>query len=177
MRKSSPRLLAVSLLVLPLCLSACAPDLKPVNGGSYRDPQVGFELTLPQEDGWQLLSWEDVDFVLWEPKTGATIVVDVNPLKEDLEPAVLTNQLLIAFERKQIISQDTVMVNGREAMKTILEGWVERTEITAEVYVMRGGGSFYDVMFWAPHDAFPRKVEQFHLFLLGINFLQPKGPQ
>jgi hypothetical protein len=176
MRKASLKLLAVPMFLFPLWLSTCAPHLKPIiEDERYSDPQGRFELTFPKEDGWQLLSWEGIDLALWDPKTGATIVVAVTPLKEEVDVANLTRHLLIAFERKQIISQDTEKINGREALKTVLEGWVDKTEIRAEVYAVKGEGAFYDIIFWAPRDAFPRKAEQFHQFLLSINFLQPKG--
>ncbi|HEX9948824.1 MAG TPA: hypothetical protein VGB29_01610, partial [Thermodesulfobacteriota bacterium] len=86
-----------------LCCSACAHQLKPAAGGSYSDPKGHFELTLPDE-GWQLLSWEDVDFVLWDRGSGATMVVNVTPLKQGADLITLTNHLLIAFEGKRIIS-------------------------------------------------------------------------
>jgi len=120
-----------------------------------------------------LLSWKDVDFVLWEQKTGATIVVNVTSLKEETNLIALTNQLLIAFEGKQIISRDSELFQGCEALKTVLEARVEGTEIAAEVYVVRGAGVCYDIMFWAPRDVFPRQVEAFHRLLLGIHILKP----
>ena len=119
------------------------------------------------------MSWKDVDFVLWDQATGATIVVDVTPLKQGTDLITLTNHLLIAFERKQIISQDIEQVQGREALKTVLGAWAEGAEIKAEVYVVRGEGVRYDIIFWAPLEVFPRKVEAFHQFLVGITFLQP----
>jgi hypothetical protein len=176
MSKVYLRYLLFPIFLFSLWCSHCGPHLKPIEGGSYSDPQGHFALSLPR-GGWQLLSWKDVDLALWDPKEGATIVVNVTPLKEEMDLGTLTRHLLIAFERKQIISQDNERVKGREAVKTVLEGWVERSEIKAEVYVVRGEGVLYDIIFWAPRDAFPRKVEQFHQFLLGINFLQPKGPQ
>jgi hypothetical protein len=111
MSKIFLRHLAFPLLLFSLCCSACAHHLKPVAGGSYGDPQGYFEVTLP-ENGWQLLEWKGVDFVLWDRKEGATIVVDVNPLKEDLDLVTLTNHLLIAFEGKKIISRDTEKIDG-----------------------------------------------------------------
>lgn len=119
------------------------------------------------------MSWEDVDLTLWHEKEGATIVVIVTSLKEDVDLATLARHLLIAFERKQIISQSTVTIDEREAFKTVLKGWVKKTEVKAETYVVRGEGVFYDIIFWAPRDAFPRKVEVFRQLLAGINFLQP----
>jgi hypothetical protein len=172
MSKTSLRYLVFPLILFSLCCSAYAHQLKPVTGGSYSDPKGHFELILPDE-GWQLLSWKDVDFVLWEQRTGATMVVNVTPLKQGVDLITLTNHLLIAFERKQIISRDNELFQGREAVKTVLEGWVERTEIKAEVYVVRGAGVCYDIIFWAPRDAFPRRVEAFRQFLVGITFLQP----
>jgi hypothetical protein len=172
MSKASLRYLVFPLFLFSLYCSACAHQLKPVAGGSYSDPKGHFALTLPQE-GWQLLSWKDIDFALWDQKTGATMVVNVTPLKQGTDLITLTNQLLIAFERKQIFSRENELFQGREAVKTVLEGWVERTAIRAEVYVVRGAGVCYDILFWAPRDAFPREVETFHQFLLGITFLQP----
>jgi len=179
MSKTSLRYLVFPLILFSLCCSACAHQLKPAAGGSYSDPKGHFELTLPwfkdhpREQGWQLLSWEDVDFVLWDRGSGATMVVNVTPLKQGADLITLTNHLLIAFEGKRIISRDNELFQGREAVKTVLEGWVERTEIKAEVYVVRGAGVCYDIIFWAPRDVFPSKVEAFHQFLVGITFLQP----
>ncbi|UCC66413.1 MAG: hypothetical protein JSW32_00195 [Deltaproteobacteria bacterium] len=122
-----------------------------------------------------LLSWEEVDLALWDSREGATIVVNVNPLRRDLDLSNLTRHLLIAFERKKIISQDPTKVNGREALRTVLEGWAEGTEVKVEAYVVKGNGVVYDILFWSPLDVFSRKVETFHQFLAGLNFLRPEG--
>lgn len=176
MSKAYLKLLTFPILLFPLFCSNCAPHLQLTEEGRYSDPQGNFQLTVSR-DGWQLLSWEDVHFVLWDPEEGATIVVNVTSLKEEVDLATLTRHLLIAFERKQIISQETTKVDGREAVKTVVEGWVEKTAVKAETYVVRGEGVFYDIIFWAPRDTFPRKIETFRQFLGGIKFLQPKGPQ
>jgi len=174
MSKRSLTYLAVSLFFFfsPLWLSNCAPRLQLVEGGRYSDPQGYFALSIP-ENGWQLLSWKDVDFSLWDQDEGATIAITVTPLKEDAELTTLARHLLIAFERKQILSQGVEKINEREALKTVLEGWVEGTEIKAEAYVVKGDGVFYDIIFWAPQEAFPRKVEAFHQLLSSITLLQP----
>ncbi len=171
MSKTSLRYLVFPLILFSLCCSACAHQLKPAAGGSYSDPKGHFELTLPDE-GWQLLSWEDVDFVLWDRGSGATMVVNVTPLKQGADLITLTNHLLIAFEGKRIISRDNELFQGREAVKTVLEGRVEKTEIKAEVYVVRGAGVCFDIIFWAPRDVFPRRVETFHQLLASIHFPQ-----
>jgi hypothetical protein len=49
---------------------------------------------------------------------------------------------------------------------------VDGTEIKAEAYVVKGDGVFYDIIFWAPREAFSREIDAFHQFLVGINFLQ-----
>jgi hypothetical protein len=173
MSKVSLTYLTIFLLIIsPFLLSNCAPRLQLVEGGSYSDPQGYFELSFP-ENGWQLLSWKDVDFTLWDQDEGAAIVITVTPLKEDIALTTLARHLLIAFERKQILSQGIAQVNGREAVKTVLDGWVEGTEIKAEAYVVKGDGVFYDIIFWAPCEAFPRTVEAFHQLLVGITLSQP----
>lgn len=168
MRKVSCKYLTCLLLFISFSLFHCAPQLQLVEGGRYSDPKGYFDFTLP-EDGWELLSWKDVDFALWVPKNGATIVITVTPLQEDVDATTLTRHLLIAFERKHIISQGADKVDGREAVKTVLDGWVEGAEVMAEVYVVKGEGVVYDIIFWAPRDAFPRTVEAFHHVLAGVN--------
>ena len=172
MAKASLKHPVFFLVLFSLWLFSCAPRLQLVEGGIYSDPQGYFELSIP-ENGWQLLSWKDVDFALWDQDEGATIVITVTSLKEDVELTTLARHLLIAFERKQILSQELKKVNGREAVKTVLEGWVEGTEIKAEAYVVRGEGVFYDIIFWAPREAFPYTVEAFHQLLGSITLLQP----
>ena len=172
MRKAALTYLAIPFLLFIFWCSHCTPRVQLVEGGRYVDPQGYFELTLPQ-GSWELLSWEDVDFALWDPQEGATIVVNVTPLKKDVNLGTLTRHLLIAFEHKEIISQNTVTIDGREAAKTVLKGWVEGTEVDAEAYVVRGKGVVYVIIFWAPREAFPGTVEAFHQFLLTITFLQP----
>ena len=172
MAKASLKYPVFPLILFSLWLFSCAPRLQLVEGGIYSDPQRYFELSIP-ENGWQLLSWKDVDFALWDQDEGATIVITVTSLKEDVELTTLARHFLIAFERKRILSQEAEQVNGREAVKTVLEGWVEETEIKAEAYVVKGDGVFYDIILWAPREAFPRKVEAFHQLLVGITLLQP----
>jgi hypothetical protein len=174
MSKRSLTYVAFSLLIFfaLLWLFSCTHRLQLVEGGRYSDPQGYFELSIP-ENGWQLLSWKDVDFALWDEDEGATIAITVTPLKEDVELATLARHLLIAFERKRVLSQRAEKINGREALKTVLEGWVEGTEIKAEAYVVKGDGVFYDIIFWAPRETFPRKVEAFHQLLAGITLLKP----
>jgi hypothetical protein len=172
MSKVSLGYLALPLLLFSLSCSARAHQLKPVAGGSYSDHKGHFELTLPPQ-GWQMLSWKDVDFALWDQNTGATMVVNVIPLKQRADLITLTNHLLIAFEGKRIISRETEKIDGREALKTVLEAMVEKTAIMAEVYVVRGEGVCYDILFWAPRDAFSRQVEAFHQLLASVHFLQP----
>jgi hypothetical protein len=173
MSRNSLIYLTVVFLIIffPLCLSNCAPRLQLVEGGIYSDPQGYFELSIP-ENGWQLLYWKDVDFALWDQDKGATIVIQVTPLKGDVALSTLARQSLIAFERKQVLSQEAVQVNGRDAVKTLLDGWVEETEIKAEAFVVKGDGVFYDIIFWAPREAFPHTVGAFRQVLDSITFLQ-----
>ena len=175
MRQACRKYFLYSFILLLLWCAGCAHQLTPVATGTYSDPRGHFALTLP-EGGWQMLSWEEVDCVLWDQKTGATIVVDAAPFKEKekIDLANLTRHLLIAFERKQIISQDAVHVKGREALRTVLTAWAEGTEIQAEIYVVRGEGVRYDIILWAPRSVFPSVSGVFHRFLENVTFAQPR---
>lgn len=169
-------MLPLSLLIFPLWWFSCAPISHPVEGGKYRDSQGYFEFLLPPGE-WAMVSWEEVNCALWDPQDGATMVVNVTPLQEDMDLFILARHLLIAFERKKIISQDTIEVQGRETVKTVLEGVAEGIAVTAEVYVVKGEGMLYDLIFWAPSEVFSRKREVFHHVLNTISFLQPRRPQ
>jgi hypothetical protein len=172
MRKRYPKYLVLFALLILFLPAQCTPRVHVAAGGQFIDPERYFELSIPL-NGWQLLSWEKVNLVLWDSQTGATIVVNVNRLKGDLNLIALANHLLISFEGERIISRDTEQIDGREALKTVLEARVEQTAITAEAYVVRGNGVSYDIVFWAPRDVFPRQVEAFHHVLASLHFLQP----
>jgi hypothetical protein len=169
MAKTSLRYVALSLFVLVLCCPACAHQLAAVNGGIYTDPKGYFELTLPTA-GWQSLSWKGVDLVLWDRDSGATMVVDAAPVEKGANLINLSNHLLIAFERRQVISRNHELIQGREAVKTVAEAWVEGTAIKTEIYVVRGREVSYNIMFWAPRDVFPRQVGTFQQLLYSIHF-------
>jgi hypothetical protein len=162
-------------LFFPLLWLRCAPTFTLIEGNRYRDPAGYFEFLYP-EGNWTLLSYKNVGLVLWKPQQGATIVVNATPLNRDLDVYNLTRHLLIAFERKRIISQDTIEVNGRVALKTVLVAWVEKTQIKAEAYVVKSEGVVYDILLWSPLEVFSDNVELFHQFLTGISFLHHKEP-
>jgi hypothetical protein len=175
MRQVNWKYFFCSLIPILFWCAGCAHQLTPLTNGTYNDPRGRFALTLT-EGSWQLLSWEDVDCVLWDQKTRTTILVDATPFKEreKVDLANVTRHLLIAFERKEIISQDSVMVKGREAIRTVLTAWAEETEIAAEIYVVRGEGMRYDILVWAPRAVFPGVSGLFHRFLEDITFSLPR---
>jgi hypothetical protein len=175
MRQACRKYFFCSFILILLWCAGCAQQLTPLTSGTYSDPKGRFVLTVP-EGSWQLLSWEDVDCVLWDQKTRATILVYATPFKEPakVDLANVTRHLLIAFERKEIVSQDAVTVKGREALRTVLTAWAEKTEIEAEVYVVRGEGMRYDILLWAPRAVFPGVSGLFHRFLEELTFSQPR---
>jgi len=175
MSKAFLKFMLFSFLLFPLWWLSCAPTFKLVEGNRYRDPAGYFEFLYPKGN-WTLLSHKNVALVLWNPQQKATIVVNVTPLDRDLDLYNLTRHLLIAFEHKRIISQDTVGLNGRESLKTVIRAWAEETKVKAEAYVVKRDGVVYDILFWSPLEVFPYNVELFHQFLTGIRFLHPKEP-
>ena len=175
MRQASRKYFFCSFILILFWCAGCAHQLTPLTTGTYSDPHGRFVLKVP-EGSWQLLSWEDVDCVLWDQKTRSTILVDAIPFKEQekVDLANVTRHLLIAFERKEIVSQDTVTVKGNEGIRTVLTAWAEETEIEAEVYVVRGERVRYDILMWAPRAAFSGVSILFHRFLEDLTFSRPR---
>jgi len=141
-----------------------------VAGGIYRDPHGYFEFSFPR-DGWSLLSSKASDLTLWNARMGAGIVVNVSALQEDRELSILTRHLLIAFERKRVISRETAVVDGKEAVRAVVEGWIEKSKVMAEVYVVKGEGVVYDIVFWSPTEVFAQTVQIFQQFLGTLHFV------
>jgi hypothetical protein len=105
MRQACRKYFLYSFILFLLWCVGCAHQLTPVTTGTYSDPQGRFVVTLP-EGSWQMLSWEEVDCVLWDHKTGTTIVVDVTPFpskkndkknKGEIDLINSTRHLIIAF--------------------------------------------------------------------------------
>jgi len=137
-----------------LAVAACAGPT--IDNGIFRAPS-GYRVTLPR-DGWSVDRDSGADLELRHQSGSAAMLVngvcDVPAVGR--RPDVLVRQLLLGLRDRKVIESGEVLVNGRTATHTLMEGRMqkldERTRI--ESYVLKGDHCVWDLLYVAEPGAF-----------------------
>ncbi|MBX3250607.1 MAG: hypothetical protein KF901_25745 [Myxococcales bacterium] len=129
-----------------LVLVACGgPRLE---AGVYRDGPVAFAIAEPA--GWQRLSVGRSNDLAWE-RAGAVIQIN-GACRDSLDiPLVaLTNHLLVGFTEREIVAQELVPMDGREALRTHVRAKLDGVARELVLHVLKKDGCVYDMALVAP---------------------------
>jgi hypothetical protein len=85
----------------------------------------------------------------------------------------LTRQLLVGYTDRQLVSQERVALDRREALRTRLSARLDGVPIELDLFVLKRNGCIFDLSFVAPADSFARRAPDFASFVGG--FAQTKG--
>lgn len=129
-----------------LLLVACGgPRLE---AGVYRDGPVAFAVAEPT--GWRPLDVGGSNDLAWE-RAGAIIQIN-GACRDSLDiPLVaLTNHLLIGFTEREIIAQELVPMDGREALRTHVRAKLDGVPRELVLHVLKKDGCVYDMALVSP---------------------------
>lgn len=142
-----------------------------LEGGVYRGNEVQYRVGQIGA-GFQSVSVADHNDLAWSNhETGA--LVQVNSTCEadmDVPLTALTNHLLIGFTEREIRSQETHPLDGREALVTNVVAKLDGVLRTMLLVVLKKDGCVYDMSLIAPDEAsfasarpsFEQFVGEFH---------------
>jgi hypothetical protein len=142
-------------MALILALTGCAG--RRLEGDGYRSPK-GYRVSLPGP-GWQRVSDSRADLELRHGNAAAILVnasCDSRLAGRPLE--ALGRELLAGFSGREVQARDTAVVAGRESAHLVVEGHEGRQgeRVRLELFVLRGDGCVYDLLYAAPPAEFPR---------------------
>lgn len=155
------------LLLSAFVVSACSgPSFA---GGVYRDRSVAFRLG-DKPASWQRIEVSDAKLAFRDDSAQTTTLVNArcDLDGEDAPLASLTQHLFLLFTEREIIEEQLLPLDGREALRTVLRAKLDGVPKAFEVYVLKKDGCVYDfVQVSAPETfddgrpAFARFVEGF----------------
>ncbi|WP_433933372.1 hypothetical protein AB3662_03635 [Sorangium cellulosum] len=154
------------LLALALALAGCGgPSF---DGTIYRGPDVAFRVP-PAPASWRQISVSDAAVAYRDDANGATIALNGRCKNEEDVPLVsLTNHLFLHFTEREVLKQELVPFDGREALHTVISAKLDGVPKVFDVWVLKKNGCVYDMLliadparYAASEPAFTRMVRGF----------------
>jgi hypothetical protein len=163
------RWLAMSLVgALALAgLGACASS--GLEGNVYRGKGYAFRVG-KQPETWRRLEVADGALAFRDDANDGTVAMSGRCRidGEDVPLAALTQHLFLQFTEREIVSQEVVPFDGREAMHTVLSAKLDGVPEKFDVWVLKKDGCVYDMYYFAQPARFDAGVGAFREFLRGF---------
>ncbi|MGK3989963.1 hypothetical protein WME99_43370 [Sorangium sp. So ce136] len=152
--------------LLALALAGCGgPSF---NGTVYRGEDVAFRVPAAPAS-WRQISVSDAAVAYRDDANGATIALNGRCRNEEDVPLIsLTNHLFLHFTDREVLKQEVVPFDGREAMHTVLSAKLDGVPKVFDIWVLKKNGCVYDMLliadparYAAGEPAFTRMVRGF----------------
>jgi hypothetical protein len=161
----------LAILVLSGLATGCRhSDLR---AGVFTKSDVRYRIgELPP--GWKQTSFRDNDLAWMANDTGHSIAL--NSTCDGYQEAplpVLTQHLLMGFSGRQLIKQETVPLDGRDALRSHYLAKLDGVPIELLLVVMKKNGCIYDFTYVSPVGQFADKLADFEHFLQGFKTEAP----
>ena len=148
-----------------VALTGCAG--RRIENGVYHSAK-GYRVTVPGPD-WMVTEESRADLELRHQDGAAAMLANAQcddgpkPRSGDL----LLGHLLIGIRGRATIEQEEVSVNGRQAVRRVLDGRLDGDEgpTRIEVYVLKDGRCVYDFVYAAPPASFDAWRPEFRRFV------------
>jgi len=157
-----------AVLAAGLALAAAACGGPSFDGTVYRGNEVAFRVPRAPE-GWQRLDVSDAAVAYRDEANNATVAVSGRCRNEDDVPlAALTQHLFLQFTEREILTQEVVPLDGREAMHTVLAAKLDGVPKKFDVWVLKKDGCVYDLILIAEPARFEAGAATFSRLVRGF---------
>jgi hypothetical protein len=160
-----------------LLLAACGgTGRKAFDGAVYRAGPVAFQVP-PVPAGWRAVEVTDASLAYRDEPHAASILLNARCHRPDEgTPLVaLTNHLLMGSTGREVASQQTEPLDGREALRTTLRAKWDGVPIAFDIFVMKKDGCVYDFVYMGDPAAFDAGAREFDGFVRGFRTLPGSG--
>jgi hypothetical protein len=140
------------------------------DGSVYRGSDVAFRVG-PLQGGWRRIEVNGALLSFRDDQSGATIAMNgrCGVDGDDVPLAALTHHLFLNFTKRQVESQQTVELDGREALRTELSAELDGVAKRFVVYVLKKDGCVYDFMWIGADGAAQASASEFQRFVQGFS--------
>jgi hypothetical protein len=131
--------------VLALAPSACGSHF---DGMVYRNDDLAFAVGATPTS-WRPIDVSDARLAYRDDSRDATIALHARCGKDgdDVPLKALTQHLFIHFTDREVLSQQVVSLDGREAMRTLMHAKLDGVPRRFLVYVLKKDGCVYDFLY------------------------------
>jgi hypothetical protein len=129
----------------------------------------------PVPGGWQPLRVEGADVAYRDPAREGSALFDVRCGRRDDDAplSVLTEHLIMGTTDRELVGEETVPLDGREALHTLMRAKLDGVPMNYDIYVMKKDGCVYDLVYVAPPDRFAEGQSDFERFAHGLHAASP----
>jgi hypothetical protein len=146
------------------------------DGTTYRGKGIAFEVPA-QPESWQALDVSHAAIAFRDVSNDATIAVNGRCGKDapDVPLVSLTQHLFLQFTEREILTQEVMPFDQREAMHTVMLAKLDGVPKKFDVWVLKKDGCVYDLLFIASPERFEAGIELFRRFAQGFKALPSDG--
>lgn len=153
---------------LCVALAGCAGGGVEVRGSTVVGDDLSYAFG-PVPERWRRIHVESNDAAWFDPDTAGTIHVDHTcDRSQDTPLAALVQHLLIGFTQREVVSEETIPFDRREARHVVVRASLDGVPRTMELYVMKRDGCVFDLGYAAPPARFDRGQADFTAFARGF---------
>jgi hypothetical protein len=174
---SSPSRARTPCLALALGLLGLAACGGPSFDGSVYRGQ-GYAFKVPRSPGnWTRIEVDDGALAFRDEPNDATIAVSgrCKVDGEDVPLRSLTQHLFLQFTEREILKEEVVPFDGREAMHTVVVAKLDGVPNQFDVWILKKDGCVYDLYYIAPPARFEAGVGAFRSFVQGFTTVPPNA--
>jgi hypothetical protein len=156
-------------MIAALSICACGAAF---DGTTYRAKGIAFEVPPPPES-WQRIDVSHAALAFRDVASDATIAVNGRCGQDapDVPLASLTQHLFRQFTDREIVTQEVIPFDQREAMHTLLLAKLDGVPKKFDVWVLKKDGCVFDLIYLASPDRFGAGIDQFQRFARGFKAL------
>lgn len=157
---------AVAIAVSASCFACSGAGLE---GTTYRGEGFAFRIARPPES-WARIHVSHASLAYRDEKNLAVAAVNgrCEADHDDVPLVALTQQLFIGLTDREVVSQEDVPFDGREALHTVVVAKLDGVPQKFDVWVLKKDGCVYDLYYVAPPDKYAAGAPDFERFVHGF---------
>ena len=147
------------------------------DGAVYRSGPVAFRMAARVPAGWQQISVDRASLAYRDDPHDASVLVNARCGAKDGDAPLLalTNHLLMGTTGREVIAEETLPFDAREALHTRLSAKLDGVPRSFDIFVLKKDGCVYDFVFVAPPDQVGLGAPAFEEFVRGFHTLPGSG--